>query len=280
MILAISAVPVCPHFRMKVNFSDPPAYSATRLPRFPGWLAALGPGIIWMAFSYWILGKGVGCPRHPSGNGGVPVASEGSLRVEGRQWRRFIFIDTGIGIIGNLLTTFMTCFLAYAVLFPQGIVPTEWHLAAEQARFFELGWGTIGRGLFLAISAAFLCDTWLTTADAVARVHIEMIRFYFFRDQPVNERRWYRSMILMLTAVTGATMFLDQPGPLIVLSALIGFVGTVTFSVALILLIHGPFRRALPVALKPGKVSLAFLTISAIAYTLLAVIYLKAKWWG
>jgi hypothetical protein len=84
-------------------------------------------------------------------------------------------------------------------------------------------------------------------------------------------------MIVALTLITGATMFANQPGPLIVISALIGFVGTVSFTIALIVLIHGPLKRALPQPLKPGKVSLIALTISATAYAALAVAYLKVK---
>jgi Mn2+/Fe2+ NRAMP family transporter len=237
-----------------------------------------GLGGFWTLFySYWILGKGVGVQRTPSGNGQVPMTAEGDLVAQGKRWRRFLLADTGIGVFGNLATTLMTCFLAYAVLFPKGIVPDEWRLAAEQARFFEVSWGTAGRALFLAISAAFLCDTWLSTADGVARVHIEMIRFYFFRETPVDERKWYRWMIVALTLITGATMFANQPGPLIVISALIGFVGTVSFTIALIVLIHGPLKRALPQPLKPGRVSLIALTISATAYAALAVAYLKVK---
>jgi len=237
-----------------------------------------GLGGFWTLFySYWILGKGVACAGDPSSAGGIPTTAEGSMEETGRAWRHFFLVDTGIGIVGNLLTTFMTCFLAYAILFPQGILPTEWRLAAEQSRFFEVSWGKVGRGLFLFISAAFLCDTWLSTADAVARVHIEMIRFYFFRDRPVNERRWYRVMIIVLTVTTGVTMFLDQPGRLIIISAIIGFIGTVMFTVALIFLIHGPFARALPSSLKPGKISLLLLTVSALAYAMLAAVYLKVK---
>jgi Mn2+/Fe2+ NRAMP family transporter len=238
-----------------------------------------GLGGFWTLFySYWILGKGVGIPRAPSGNGQVPAAAAGDLPVEAKRWRRFLLVDTGMGVIGNLLTTLMTCFLAYAVLFPKGIVPDEWRLAAEQARFFEVSWGGAGRALFLVISAAFLCDTWLSTADAVARVHIEMLRFYFFREVPVDERNWYRAMIVVVTMITGLTMFLNQPGPLIVISALLGFVGTVTFTIALIVLIHGPLKRALPQALKPGRVSLVALMISAAAYGTLALAYLKIKY--
>ena len=237
-----------------------------------------GLGGFWTLFySYWILGKGVGCARDPSSAGCVPHESEGNLDVEGRRWRRFLFVDAGIGIVGNLATTYMTCFLAYAILFPQGIVPTEWRLAAEQCRFFEVSWGAFGRGLFLVISAAFLCDTWLSTADAVAKVHIEMFRFYFWRQKSVDERLWYRVMIVALTVITGVTMFFDPPEKLIILSAVIGFAGTVIFTIALIVLIHRRLGPALPETLKPGKVSLVFLSISALAYAILAAVYFKVK---
>lgn len=241
-----------------------------------------GLGGFWILFySFWILGKGVGVAGGNSdftgGNGGVPDASDPELASKGRSWRRFLVADSGIGIVGNLLTTLMTCFLAYAVLFPKGIVPDEWRLAAEQSKFFEVMWGPVGRTLFLLIAAAFLCDTWLSTADAVARVHLDMIRFYFFRNEAIDERRWYRVLILILTGITGMTMFGSQPGPLILLTALIGFVGTVTFTIALIFLVHGPFRRALPEELRPGRLSLALLIMSALAYAGLAVAYLWAK---
>lgn len=239
-----------------------------------------GLGGFWTLFySYWILGKGIA--GDPSRSGCVPREAEGSpqssLESDGKAWRRFLFVDAGIGIFGNLLTTYMACFLAYAILFPQGIVPADWRLAAEQSRFFEVSWGTFGKGLFLVVAAAFMCDTWLSTADAVARVHLEMIRFYFFRTARVNEVLWYRVLIVVLTAVTGVTMFFKQPGQLIVLSALIGFVGTVIFTVALIVLIHGRLRPALPGPLKPGNLSFGFLTLSALAYALLAAAYLKIK---
>ena len=240
-----------------------------------------GLGGFWILFySYWILGKGVACAKDPAEAGKVPVDAEGSMRDGSRTWKRFLFVDVGIGLVGNILTTYMTCFLAYAILFPQGILPTEWRLAAEQCRFFEIAWGGFGRGLFLVVCAAFLCDTWLTTADGVARVHIEMIRFYFFRNSALDETKSYRAMILLLTAVTGMTMFLNQPGRLIVLSAIIGFVGTVVFTIALIVLVHGRLKPALPEPLKPGKVSLVFLCISALAYALLAAAYIKIKFWG
>ncbi|HSE85062.1 MAG TPA: hypothetical protein VLJ79_02465, partial [Candidatus Binatia bacterium] len=63
-------------------------------------------------------------------------------------------------------------------------------------------------------------------------------------------------------------------GPLILLSAVIGFVGTVLFSVALIFLNHVYLPRYLPAAVRPGRVNLVFLCIACTAYTLLAIAYL------
>jgi hypothetical protein len=65
-----------------------------------------------------------------------------------------------------------------------------------------------------------------------------------------------------------------EPGPLILLSAVIGFVGTVIFSVALIFLNHAYLPRHLPALARPGRTNLVCLTISCAAYFALAVLYL------
>ncbi|MBM4244921.1 MAG: hypothetical protein FJ148_14085 [Deltaproteobacteria bacterium] len=236
-----------------------------------------GLGGFWTLFySYWVLGKGMGVEPAESGDGRLPEGGAGDAPLAAR-WRRGLVVDSGIGIVGNLLTTLMTCFLAFAILLPQGIVPDQWSLAAEQARFFELAWGGVGRAVFLVVAAAFLCDTWLSTADAVARVHVEMIRFFFLRDRFIDERRAYRAMIVVLTGVTVVTMFGAEPGPLIVLSALIGFVGTLGFVAALIVLQHWRLAPALPAELRPGRVSLGLLCGSLAAYTVLAIAYLWTR---
>lgn len=236
-----------------------------------------GLGGFWTLFySYWVLGKGMGVAPRDDGAGGVPEGGVANAALA-RRWRNGLVADSGIGIIGNLLTTLLTCFLAFAILLPQGIVPDQWSLAAEQARFFEVAWGDVGRALFLLIAAAFLCDTWLSTADAVARVHVEMIRFFFLRERAIDERRAYRGMLLLLTAVTVVTMFGAEPGPLIVLSALIGFVGTLAFVAALVVLMHGRLAPALPAELRPGRLSLVLLCGSLAAYGALALAYLWTR---
>ncbi|MBI3062390.1 MAG: Nramp family divalent metal transporter [Deltaproteobacteria bacterium] len=245
-----------------------------------------GLGGFWTLFySYWIRDKGSGMahymgritgpitgkPEVIPASGSIPLSDEGLAHAP--RWRRFLFWDVSIGIGGNILTTLMTCLLAYALLFPKGLLPDHYELAVVQSRFFEVSWGWAGRILFLVVAAAFLSDTWLATVDAVSRIHTDCVYGFFPGARKVPVRSWYVFFLLLLTAVTSVTVLLNEPGPLILLSAVIGFVGTVLFSVALIFLNHVYLPRHLPVAARPGRLSLIFLCISCLAYALLAVAY-------
>ena len=246
-----------------------------------------GLGGFWTLFySYWIRDKGSGMahymgkltgpitgkPEAIPTSGFTPGNDEGLAHV-GR-WRRFLFWDISIGVGGNLLTTLMTCLLAYALLFPKGLLPQGYEIAVVQSRSFEVSWGWLGRILFLIVAAAFLSDTWLATVDAVARIHTDCLYAFSPRSQNISVRSWYLIFLFLLTAITAATMGAAEPGPLILLSAVIGFLGTVIFSVALIFLNHVYLPRHLPAAARPGRVNLVFLCISCAAYALLAIAYL------
>ncbi len=247
----------------------------------------VGLGDFWSLFySYWMRDKGAGMahymgrltgpitakPETIPASGCVPGNDEGLAHVRG--WNRYPFCDVGVGIGGNLITTFMTCLLAYALLFPKGLVPQGWEVAVVQSRFFEASWGAAGRFIFLIIAAAFLCDTWLATIDAVSRIHTDCVYAVFPRSRALSVRAWYLIFLMMLTVITGLTMGLAEPGPLILLSAVIGFVGTVLFSVALIFLNHVYLPRHLPAMARPGAVNLWFLIVSCAAYFSLAILYI------
>ena len=246
-----------------------------------------GLGGFWTLFySYWVRDKGIGMAHYMGrltgpitgkaeaipASGFVPGKDEGLAHV--RRWRHYLFWDISIGIGGNLLTTLMTCLLAYALLFPKGLLPQGYELAVVQSRFFEVSWGVLGRFLFLIVAAAFLSDTWLATVDAVSRIHTDCLFAFFPKAQSVSVRSWYLIFLFLLTAITSATMGAAEPGPLILISAVIGFVGTVLFSVALIFLNHVYLPRYLPGAARPGRLNLIFLCVSCVAYFLLAVGYL------
>jgi len=245
-----------------------------------------GLGGFWTLFySYWIRDKGIGMahymgritgpitgqPEAIPASGFVPGDDEGLAHVA--PWKRFLAWDIAIGVGGNILTTLMTCLLAYALLYPKGLLPDHYEIAVVQSRFFEVSWGWIGRVIFLVVAAAFLSDTWLATVDAVSRIHTDCVYSLFPRARVIPVRSWYLLFLLILTAVTSITMLLHEPGPLILLSAVIGFGGTVLFSVALIFLNYVYLPRHLPPAARPGRLNLFFLSLSCLAYAMLAVAY-------
>ncbi len=245
-----------------------------------------GLGGFWTLFySYWVRDKGAGMAHYMGRLTGPITGKAEAIPASGflpsddtglahmRRWRRYLFWDVSIGIGGNLLTTVMTCLLAYALLFPKGLLPQGYELAVVQSRFFEVSWGVLGKTLFLIVAAAFLSDTWLATADAVSRIHTDCLYAFFPKSQSVSPRSWYLIFLFLLTGVTSATMGFAEPGPLILLSAVIGFIGTVLFSIALIFLNHVYLPRHLPSAARPGHLNLIFLILSCIAYFVLAVGY-------
>lgn len=245
-----------------------------------------GLGGFWTLFySYWIRDKGIGM-AHYMGRITGPITGKPEMIPESGytpgedgglahapNWRRFLAFDISVGIGGNILTALMTCLLAYALLYPKGLIPEHYQLAVVQSHFFEVSWGPIGRILFLLVAAAFLSDTWLATIDAVSRIHTDCVYGFFPKAHAIPVRSWYLFFLLLLTGVTSITVLLNEPGELILLSAVIGFVGTVLFSIALILLNHVYLPRHLPLAARPGRLNLFFLCLSCVAYAILAIAY-------
>ena len=76
-----------------------------------------------------------------------------------------------------------------------------------------------------------------------------------------------------LTAVSSITILLHEPGPLILLSAVIGFVGTVLFSLGLVALNFFYLPRFVPPPARPRRAACLLICGSCIAYAALAVAY-------
>ena len=90
----------------------------------------------------------------------------------------------------------------------------------------------------------------------------------------MEEWHWYYLFLGLLTAITALTMRLDAPGPLILTSAVIGFVGTVIFPVALYLLNYRCLSPHLPLWARPSPRAAWLLAVSFVAYLALALAYL------
>jgi hypothetical protein len=90
-------------------------------------------------------------------------------------------------------------------------------------------------------------------------------------------RRWYLLFLVLVTLVTSVTMWLAEPGRLIVLSALIGFLGTVSFALLLYLLNHRYLPTVLPHTLCPRRAAAMGLGIAGVAYGGLALAYMWVR---
>ncbi len=250
-----------------------------------------GLGGFWTLFySSWLRDKGVGMAARVgritspltgrneviSETGFLPEEESPSIESKNpfHLWYRYLFVDAGIGVLGNLFTTVLTCLLAYALLFPEGVFPNGWELATAQSKFFELRWGAVGRAIFLVVAAAFLTDTWMATVDAVARTHADMIHVLFPQSRKRSIRWWYYLFVVLLTLVTSITMWGTQPGPLIILSAIIGFAGTVVYTLVIRSLNYNWLSPQLPESARPGKFGRGVISITAGVYTLLLIAYL------
>jgi hypothetical protein len=250
-----------------------------------------GLGGFWTLFySYWLREKGAGMAAHmgritsPITGRRVIIPRAGFVpeeTVEGvtrwRQWRRYLAADNAVGVVGNLFTTLLCCLLAYALLFPAGRLPTEADPVGAQAEFFGSAWGRTGAALFLLLATAFLSDTWMTTIDAVSRVHTDVVYAYVPAARRLSQRRWYWIFVLLAGGITVVTLPYAQPGTMILFSSVVGFAGTVTFTICLLILNHRVLPRMLPAAYRPRRWAWIGIAVSVIAYACLAAAYGYAK---
>ncbi|HSG06403.1 MAG TPA: hypothetical protein VLB09_08395, partial [Nitrospiria bacterium] len=97
---------------------------------------------------------------------------------------------------------------------------------------------------------------------------------YFPGARKVPYRKGYLFFVCLFTLITAVTMPLNQPGDLIILSAVIGFVGTVLYSGALIFLNHRLLPRLAPHLPEPTLRSRLAITVSFLVYSGLALAFL------
>lgn len=238
----------------------------------------MGLGGFWSLFySYWVIGKGMGMSIYNQNrfDFGFKPKKEDKLKEKLFFWKKALFVDSLIGVVGNLITTIMTCLLAFSILHPKGLFPSGYKIAVVQAEFFAQWWGEIGRKIFLFSSALFLVDTWMSTADAVAKINIDIIKS-IRQDIIKDDSKAYFILLSAITLITMITLPIAPPGTLIVFTAIVGFFGMAIFSPA-IMLINILKLKEFPEESKPSKISLISLAISSLFYILSCVVYLYIK---
>ena len=236
----------------------------------------MGLGGFWSLFySYWVKNKGMGMSAYAKDNfnfSAVPDDDKEKGKIM-KLWTKALLIDSGAGIFGNVITTFMTCLLAFAILHPKGLFPEGYKIAVVQSEFFRGWFGELGVKIFLFASALFLIDTWMATADTVAKINTDLTSYFF----KVDEKKSYRIFLTIITLITCITLPIAPPGELIVLSAMIGFFGMCVFSTATCVLNHFFLRKYLPRSARPSWVALALILSSSVSYIVLFITYVFLK---
>jgi hypothetical protein len=237
----------------------------------------MGLGGFWSLFySYWILGKGMGMAKLTQNkfiSGFIPSKDTPKNKIS--VWKKALLLDSSVGVVGNLITTIMTTLLAFAILNPKGLFPTEYKIAVVQAEFFAEWGGELGRRIFLFASALFLVDTWISTADAVARTNIDIIKFV--NEKIIkDENKAYKILITAITIITCITLPIAPPGELIVFTAVIGFFGMGAICV-MVVLTQSYFLPKLSEILKESKIEKISIFITTTIYISLVIIYIVLK---
>jgi len=86
-----------------------------------------------------------------------------------------------------------------------------------------------------------------------------------------------RVMVLVAGGISVVTVPFAAPGELILFSAVVGFAGTVTFTICLLIWNHLVMPKHLPAPLRPGRWSWTGISLGAVACTLLAVGYVYVR---
>ena len=110
------------------------------------------------------------------------------------------------------------------------------------------------------------------TAISLVALGAGIVALIRYREIPA--KLFIGKLYIWTTVVTCLTMLLDAPGPLILISAVIGFIGTVIFPAALYLLNHRLLPPLLPPWARPSRFSACLLWTSFAAYLILAIAYL------
>jgi len=195
-----------------------------------------------------------------------------------RGWVHYFSFENFIGVFLNLLTTVIMCWLAFALLLPEGKVPKGWEIAVVQSAFFEVAWGPIGKALFLIVAAAFLCDAWLQNTDGFSRVQADFFYANIPGAQKLHFRTWYYIFLGIFSVITMSTMVMAQPGVLITIRGVASFLAMGLFCPGLVYLNYVMLPRVFPQWIKPHPITRIIMILATSAYIVMGIMYLYLNW--
>ena len=242
-------------------------------------------GFLNLLYSYWMKDKGVGMAKYTEKVKGLLVKDESideekdlifadteENKIMWKGWLKFLNFDSLLAVSINAITAGLTTFLAFAILFPQGIFPSGWKITVIQAQFFESSLGQAGRILFLLVASAFMIDTWVGLVDGVARQFADFV--VKVKSFGKSFRFWYYFWLGFLILTSLITIAVAQPGALITIIGVISIFGFVFYIPALWYLNYIKLPKTYPSFIKPKKWENFTLWGSWLFYFAVAVWYL------
>lgn len=238
-------------------------------------------------YSYWIRDKGVAMSQYMGDMVDKGREASRNLPVTGfvfsdseenkkryKKWLRYLSIDNAMAVGINAFVVMIMCWLAWAILLPQSIYPEGWKIGVVQSEFFRLSMGAMGRILFLIISAAFLCDSWLGIADASARMHADFFKSTFSFAKNMSYRSLYVFFVLSVAFISCITIPFATPGALLVLGGVFNFIAMPLYCPAIIYLNYYKIPKVFPSWTRPSIISLILISLVTLIYIVIAIWYL------
>jgi Mn2+/Fe2+ NRAMP family transporter len=271
----------------------PPNWDPADLESFLTSLVYVGMGGFYsFMYAYWLREKGAGMAGRMGRVAGLRgragrIEPAGFLfddteenRRSLRHWLRYLRTDNALGLLINLVTVLLMCWLAFALLRPEGLVPKDWELAVVQSRFFEVSWGAVGKTLFLFVAAAFLADTWVGVTDGFARMHADWTCSNFDWARRTGLRRVYLGWVTIIAVGSVVTIPLERPEPLLAAGGTINFLSMAVCIPILFLLNHVHLARRLPAWTRPSKAWFVYLGLTWAFYLSVSLWYLRVRLGG
>ncbi len=181
-------------------------------------------GYLNLMYSYWMKDKGVGMAvynpkilglRHRTdqpAESEIKFADNHQNRHRYLQWLGYLRLDSFLAVAINLVTIFLTSYLAFVLLWPQRQYPSGWSITVAQSAFFGTTFGIAGKIFFLIVAAAFLIDTWLSIVDGISRQYAD---FSFSASHYRHRQWWYFFWLFFLIIVSLITIPLASPAILL-----------------------------------------------------------------
>ncbi len=247
-----------------------------------GWAAGGFASQVW--YSYWVLESGYG----QAANSGFGLRAdekmlsemdvETATRIKG--WCRVVNVDaTTALIVGSLVTA---CFViaGAGVLGKMQMAPDGPQLAIQLSEIFSQFWGSTGAVLFLAAGVAAMVSTNLCQFAGWPRIMADCLRVLFpamaERHAPHKVRRVFVLFFLVSNMLIINTFGVNPVGLLKVGAILDGLLlsplQAIIIIYALVVVLPGMLSKEAAAILKPGKMIISLLAISALVFGYFALV--------